>query len=50
MRANPHIEGVMVRLNTIEMFNIVSFTQDAEAPRAFKFEEVAFADQNPEAD
>lgn len=34
--ANSHVEGVAIRLDD-EMFNIVSFVQDAEAPSAFVF-------------
>ena len=34
--ANLHVEGVALRLDD-EMFNIVSFVQDAEAPNAFVF-------------
>lgn len=37
MAANPAVEGIALRLNDDEMFNIVSFVQDAEAPLAFPF-------------
>lgn len=40
IRSTPYIEGVAIRLGT-EMFNIVSFDQEAEAPLAFTFEEPA---------
>ena len=38
MRQRPFLEGACVRLDD-ELFNIVSFTQEAVAPNAFPFEE-----------
>lgn len=38
MRTRPALEGACVRLDD-ELFNIVSFTQEAIAPDAFQFEE-----------
>jgi len=38
MRVNPHITGIAVQLDD-EIFNVVSFTQEAEAALSFKFEE-----------
>ena len=40
MRKRPFLEGTCVRLED-ELFNIMSFTQDAIAPNAFAFEESA---------
>lgn len=40
IRDNPAVEGVAVRIDD-EMFNIIAFTQEAEAPQAFKFEGAA---------
>lgn len=37
MASRPHLAAVAVILDD-ELFNVVSFNQDAEAPRAFKFE------------
>lgn len=36
MRDNPTVEGIAVRLDD-ELFNIISFTQEAEAPLSFPF-------------
>ena len=38
MRQQPCVEGLMLRLDD-EVFNIVSFTQEAIAPNAFQFAE-----------
>lgn len=38
MRRRPYLEAVCVRLGN-ELFNIVSFTQEAIAPNAFQFSE-----------
>ena len=38
MRKRPFLEGTCVRLED-ELFNIMSFTQDAIAPNAFAFKE-----------
>jgi hypothetical protein len=38
MRTTPHIVGMAVQIED-EIFNIVSFNQDAEAAQAFKFTE-----------
>ena len=40
MRQRPFLEGMCVRLND-ELFNIMSFTQEAIAPNAFQFTEPA---------
>jgi hypothetical protein len=37
MRVNPHIDGIAMLLDG-ERFNIMAFTQEAEAPNAFRFE------------
>jgi hypothetical protein len=36
MRAYPYIVGLAVQVD-VELFNIMSFTQEAEAPNAFLF-------------
>lgn len=36
MRVNPHIDGIAMLLDG-DRFNIMSFTQDAEAPDSFQF-------------
>lgn len=38
MRMNPYIEGMAIRVER-EMFNIMAFEQEAEAPKSFKFQE-----------
>jgi hypothetical protein len=38
MRVTPHIVGVAVQIAD-EVYNVVSFTQAAEAPESFKFTE-----------
>ena len=38
MRVTPHIVGIAVQIED-EVYNVVSFTQDAEAALAFKFDE-----------
>lgn len=40
MRKRPFLEGTCVRLKD-ELFNIISSAQDAIAPNAFAFEEIA---------
>ena len=40
MRQRPFVEGICVRLGD-ELFNIMSFTQEAIAPNAFQFTEPA---------
>jgi len=37
MRVNPHIDGIAMLLDG-DRFNIMAFTQEAEAPNAFRFE------------
>lgn len=37
MRLNPAVEGMSLRLLDNEIFNIIAFNQEAEAPNAFKF-------------
>lgn len=41
MRERPWLEATCVRLNGDELFNIMSFTQEAIAPNAFQFVEPA---------
>ncbi len=38
MRINPWVEGMCLRLDD-ELFNIMSFTQEARAPHSFVFDE-----------
>lgn len=38
MRLRPSLEGACIRLDD-ELFNIISFTQEAIAPNAFQFTE-----------
>lgn len=37
MRDNPHVEGMSLRLPD-EQFNVIAFSQEAEAPNSFMFE------------